>query len=85
MCNEIKLTQADLDNISCRLDQVIHSLRAIHYIANESIDGMNAEMGCIAISEMARANIKGLDVICSLIGGEPHLRHGNFESELSRS
>lgn len=65
--------------IIIRLEQAIHSLRAIHALSkstdsNEEI----AEHILTAIGDMARASAKGIDACIDRLSGEPI---GNFAGE----
>lgn len=76
----LRLTQTDQDEITERLTDILHSLRAIHRLAIEGMDSPNCELFMIAISEMARANVKGVDAINVRLGA---IESGNFMNEFS--
>jgi hypothetical protein len=50
----------DLRLIQIRLEQIYHSQRAIGELAIDALESQRLEACSIAISEMARANVKGL-------------------------
>lgn len=74
------LTAREITDISDRLDAVLHSMRAIHELADHSADGKQVEHFHNAIREMARSNIKGLDACIKKLSGR---FSGEFESELA--
>ena len=74
----VSLTGKDIDDVTHRLHEVIHSLRAIHQMSIDATMDESLEFTMIAIGEMARANVKGIDACLERIGG---CSTGNFASE----
>lgn len=76
------LTDSDFEDISIRLGDVFHSLRAMQRFATaEFEDEMNEHFKSM-VAEMSRANMKGLDACIQRLGWPPM---GNFASEFDRS
>lgn len=69
----------DIRAVDCRLQDVIHSLRAIYSLAGDVLAANNegAEETLIAIREMARANSRGIDACLQKLTGA---RVGCFET-----
>jgi hypothetical protein len=78
-----RMTNADMRAIERRLAEVLQSCSAIHQIANDLVCGVagdEPEPYLLAIEEMARSNVKGLDACIEKIAGGPH--SGQFAEEL---
>jgi hypothetical protein len=78
----LRLTQKDQGEITVRLTDILNSLRAIHRLAIEGLDQEHCECYMIAIAEMARANVRGVDAVNVRLGA---LQAGNFANEFSHS
>lgn len=74
------LSAEDIAAVDARLQDVVHSLRAIHRLAYIAIDdsGENVEHYLNAVKEMARANVKG---VCACLDKLANTKMGNFETE----
>jgi hypothetical protein len=74
------LTAREITDVSNRLEDILHSMRAIHEFADHTEDGKQVEHFHNAIREMARSNIRGLDACIKKLSGR---FSGEFESELA--
>lgn len=72
------LSEADLKAISYRLFDVLSSCLATYHLAE--IDSHDAEWALIAIQEMAKSNVKGIDACLEKLNAMPCA--GNFRNEL---
>jgi hypothetical protein len=79
------LADDDILKVSERIGDVLQSLLSIHQIAGDvfEADTETAARYGLAIKEMARANIKGLDACMERLTGGPAF--GNFATEFDRA
>jgi len=82
---KVNPTAEHIDGINMRLSEILFSLLAIHRFAYEALEMGDDERETfinhmVAIAEMSRANIKGLDACIEQLGGG---KQGNFETEFT--
>ncbi len=79
----LALSVEDIAAVDSRLQDVVHSLRAIYRLAAIAMDdnGDDVEHYLNAVKEMARANVKG---VCACLDKLTNARMGNFETEFDR-
>jgi hypothetical protein len=74
-------TKEQIHAVSNRIEQAAYSMLAMYKLADEVVDSEQSAYG-IAIKEMARANIKGLDACLQRLNAGAGCM-GNFADELS--
>lgn len=78
------LSDNDITEVERRLEQVHYSVRSIWGLASDAIGDLSADSGVehhlVAIRELARANVMGLDACIHRLTGD---RIGNFATEFA--
>lgn len=64
------LTDQDIYDVESRIERVIHSLRSMYELAEDAMQYCSRDTPIIALTEMARANIKGLDACLEKLSGD---------------